>query len=216
MAYLGKGLMLLACIAYPMLLHLYILKGEVDGARLFLVLLPALLWACWVAARSVGAKWRPLVVALFAALIFYLFTGQHMRDGLVAFDGVWHASMNLFLLWFFARTLQPGSEPLISRISRFLNGGAMAPEIAVYTRNVTIAWSLFFAAQLLGSALLFLFAPLVVWSLFINVLNAPLLAAMFIVEYIIRILLHPNHARSSILQVIAVFTKDFATPKKSD
>lgn len=216
MAYLGKGLVLLACIAYPILVHLFAIKGEMDGLQLLLLMLPLLLWACWIAIRSVGTKWSPLVVASFAALIYYLMAGQHMRGGLVAFDGAWHASTNLFMLWFFGRTLRQGREPLISQVSRFLNGGELLPEIAVYTRNVTIAWSVFFAAQLLASAMLYLFAPLVMWSLFINVLNAPLLAFMFVGEYIIRILRYPSHSRNSILQVIEVFTKNFAASKKID
>lgn len=216
MRHLGKGLVLLAVISYPVLLHMFILKGELDWWRMLLVLLPLLLWALWMAARWVGAKWLPLLAASLAALVYYLAAGQHLRYGLIAFDGVSHASMNLFMLWFFGRTLPQGREPLVSQISRHLNGGALPPEIAGYTRAVTIAWSLFFAAQLLGSALLYLFAPLAAWSLFVNVLNAPLLGLMFIGEYIIRVLLHPDHARNSILQVIEVFTKNFAVTRKPE
>lgn len=212
---LGKGFVL-ACIAYSVLLHFFILKGEADGLRVALVLLPVLLWACWLVARSVSAKWWPLAAAALAALIYGLMSGNYMRVGLIAIDGMWHASMNAFMLWFFARTLRQGRVPLISQVARYLNGGELPPEIAVYTRNVTIAWSVFFAAQLLGSALLYLFAPLAAWSLFINVLNAPLLALMFAGEYVIRIVLHPNHSRNSILQVFEVFTKNFAVFPKKD
>lgn len=216
MAYLGKGLVLLACITYPILIHLFIIKSEMGGMQLLLVMLPLLLWACWVAIRSFGVKWWPIVLASLVLLVYYLVAGQHMRDGLVAFDGMWHASMNLFMLWFFGRTLRRGKEPLISQVSRYLNGGVLIPEIAVYTRNVTIAWSVFFAAQLLTSAVLYLFAALAVWSLFINVLSTPLLATMFTGEYIIRFFLHPDHSRNSILKVIEVFTRNFAASKKID
>lgn len=214
MAYPGKGLVLLACITYPILIHLFIIKAEMDGLQLLLAMLPLLLWACWVTIRSLGVKWWPIVVASFVLLVYGLMAGQHMRDGLIAFDGIWHASMNLFMLWFFGRTLQQGREPLISQVSRYLNGGMLIPEIVVYTRNVTIAWSVFFAAQLLTSVVLYLFAPLAVWSLFINVLSTPLLALMFVGEYIIRFFLHPGHSRNSILKVIEVFTKNFAAQKK--
>jgi uncharacterized membrane protein len=215
MVQLGKLLVVSACIAYPFLLHLFILKGEeVDGLQLLLVLLPLLVWGGWIAARSIPRLWWSLLAAGMLALVYYMLASQHMRIGLIAVDGIWHASLNLFFLWFFGRTLRKGQEPLISQISRRLNDGLDA-RVAAYTRQVTVAWTIFFGMQLSGSALLYLFAPISAWSLFINVLNMPLLALMFMAEHLVRIMLHPDHARIPILKTIEVFTKDFAVPKKT-
>lgn len=215
MSYVRMGVVL-ACVAYSVLLHMFILNGEADGVRLLLVLLPLLLWACWAAARAVSPKWWPLLAAAFAGLVYGLLAQHQMRVGLIAVNGMWHASMNLFMLWLFARTLRQGRVPLITQVARHLDGGVAPPGMDAYTRNVTIAWSLFFAAQLLVSATLYLFAPLPVWSLFINVLNAPLLALMFGGEYMVRVLRYPGYARNSILQVIEVFTRNFAAPPRKD
>jgi uncharacterized membrane protein len=54
--------------------------------------------------------------------------------------------------------------------------------VLLHTRRVTLAWCCFFAAQLIGSLVLYLFAPLAVWSFFINVLNLPLIVLMFVLE----------------------------------
>ena len=99
---------------------------------------------------------------------------------------------------------------MISRIARHLEGGALSPPLARYTRNVTLAWTVFFAAQLLTSALLYCLAPLTVWSLFVNVLNAPLIAVMFGTEYLIRLWRHPAHARKPVAQVMDAFSRNLA------
>ncbi len=211
----GKVLVMVACVAYPFLLHLSILQQEAEGLALLLVLLPLLLWATWIATRTIARIWWPVLVAGVLALVYYMLVGQHMRIGLIAVDGIWHASLNLLLFWFFGRTVLPGREPLISQISRRLNNG-LDPSIAAYTRHATIAWTLFFGVQLAGSALLYLFAPINAWSLFINVLNTPLVVLMFVVEYVVRTVLHPDHPRISILKTIQVFATDFAVPRKAD
>ncbi len=51
---------------------------------------------------------------------------------------------------------------------------------------MTKAWCIFFAGQIAMSATLFLFAPHAVWSLFVNVLDAPMVLLMFIGEYAVR------------------------------
>ena len=62
----------------------------------------------------------------------------------------------------------------------------LSPAQVVYTRQVTRAWSIFFVGMALVSTGLFLFAPLVVWSTFANLLGGPLIALMFVGEYLWR------------------------------
>ncbi len=209
---LGKAIVP-ACIAYPVLLHLSILRGVTDSGHLLLLALPLIAGGSWALLRSVPARWRVPVLLVLAGLVYALVQGRHLHAGMIAADGVWHASMNLFLLWVFGRTLAEGRVPLISQIARHLEGGELSPALAAYTRKVTIAWALFFAAQLLTSALLYGFAPLPAWSLFINVLNAPLIALMFAGEYVIRIWRHPGHARTSIAQVVDAFSRNLRTSR---
>lgn len=209
---LGKAL-LPAGIAYSVLLHLSIQKGVTDNGQLLLLSLPLLAAGTWVLVRSISPCWRVPALLGLSALVYALVRGQYMRAGMIAADGMWHASMNMFMLWLFGRTLMPGRDPLISQVARCLEGGDLPPALAAYTRKVTIAWSAFFAAQLLASALLYSLAPLPVWSLFINVLNPPLIVLMFAGEYAIRLRCHPGHARNSISQIVDAFTRNLAAAR---
>lgn len=215
MARLGRILLLLAFVVYPLWLHSAIAKNESGGQQLLLVLLPLLVGVSWVVFRSVRRVWWPLLGLLVVVLAAYLVVGEHERIGLIAVNGITHASLNLFLLWFFGHTLFGGREPLISRISRLVQG-RLYPEVVNYTRYVTVAWSLFFAMQVVVSALLYFLAPIAAWSFFINVLNLPLLALMFVGEYIYRGIAHPDHPHASILRSIEVYAKDLATPRESN
>lgn len=210
---IGKILLLLMFIAYPILLHTFILKDENDTSSLLWVFAPLLLVASWVVFRMVAKVWWLLVALLMGVTIYYVVTGEHGRIGLLAVNGLSHASLNLFLLWFFGRTLFGNHEPLISQISRHINGH-LKPEIAIYTRQVTIAWCIFFAMQVVISLSLYLFASVSIWSFFINVLNLPLLGFMFIVEHAIRTARFPNHSHTPILKAIEIYSKDFAAKKK--
>jgi len=146
--------------------------------------------------------------------------------GAVAFVGWWawraagasptivypltHVSVYLFLLWYFGRTLRPGNEALITRLATYVHG-ALPDEIKGYTRRATWAWCLFFAGMALVSVLLFALAPLATWSLFANVLNLPLVAAMYLGEYAYRRLRYPDFTHASIATVIRALQK-FAGP----
>jgi uncharacterized membrane protein len=215
MGRLGKILFLLAFIGYPILLHTFILKEEVEMWKLVFVFAPLLAVAAWVVFRMVDKMWWPLLAMLLTAAVYYIATGDHGRIGLLAVNGVSHATLNLFLFWLFGRTLLAGREPLISQISRRINGELRA-EVADYTRHVTIAWCVFFALQVITSLLLYAFAPLAAWSFFINILNLPLLILMFVGEKTYRTVRFPNHPKTSILKAIEVYSKDFAAPRKAD
>jgi uncharacterized membrane protein len=215
MGRLGKILLIAAFVAYPVLLHAFILKEEVEMWQLLFVFAPLLAVAAWVLFRMVGKLWWPLLALAFAGVIYYVAAGGHGRVGLLAVNGLSNATLNLFLLWLFGRTLLRGQEPLISQISRRING-ELKPDVVAYTRHVTIAWCCFFGMQVTTSLLLYTFAPISAWSFFINVLNLPLLILMFVGEKTYRTLRFPNHPKTSILKAIEVYSKDFAAPKKAD
>lgn len=92
----------------------------------------------------------------------------------------------LFLALMFGRSLQAGQQPLCSQMAAFIHGG-LDEELARYTRQVTVAWTLFFLTVCAVSTLLYLLAPLAVWSMFSNLMVLPLTGLMFVVEYAIRL-----------------------------
>ena len=94
--------------------------------------------------------------------------------------------LNTGLGLLFGRTLVGGRVPLITRFAEEVMGDRH-PERRGYTRGVTLAWTLAFAAMALESLLLALFASAETWSLFTNVLNYLFIAALFLGEFIVRL-----------------------------
>lgn len=115
-----------------------------------------------------------------------------------------HALGMAFLAAVFGISLVGSRVPLCSRIALAMHG-TLEPGVARYTRQVTIAWTVFFAACATLSTALFAFAPPFVWSLFANLLTLPLVVLMFAVEYWIRLRLLPDVEHASILDAIRLY-----------
>src|SRR4051812_3450352 len=127
--------------------------------------------------RTASRSWKALAVLSFVG--FQVLVHFSLRDRLAAaLSGLTHATVNLFLLWYFARSLRAGDQALITRLARRVHG-SLPPEMEAYTRRVTLAWCVFFAGQVAVSMLLFAFAPREIWSMFVNLINVPLIALMF-------------------------------------
>jgi uncharacterized membrane protein len=109
----------------------------------------------------------------------------HLRSGLMLSSGSPHAVIYSALLIGFALSLLPGRIPIVTFFARTIHG-RIAPEIEIYTRRVTWAWCWFFGLELIGSAVLLMLAPVAWWSIFVNILNVPLLVAMFLGERLTR------------------------------
>ena len=149
------------------------------------------------------------------ALVFLAFAGFFpfvvhfaLRDslGASALAGIAHAGAYLALLWYFGRSLRAGREPLITRVAHRIHG-SVPPDMARFTRRLTVAWCAFFAGQILVSALLLAFAPHDVWSMFVNLLDLPLLALMFVAQQVYRALCFPLVPRVSIGRILSAFAE---------
>ena len=140
-----------------------------------------------------------------------------LKLGFVTASALTHWAIYSTLLLTFALTLRRGREPLITGMARRLHG-VLSAEMVVYTRRVTMAWSGCFAVQLATSVTLFIFAPLVVWSFFVNILDLPLVALMFAAEYAVRLRVlrdPPRHSLAAILSMIADAKKPREEPAGS-
>lgn len=206
-----KTLAILALVGYQYLVHLAVSGTQVGSSlRLALVLLPLLALSLWVMVRFTNKPlW--LGVLLVIAVVAYLLERRESM-GLLAFNGMTHAAACLVLLGYFGRTLTGGAEPLITRFARRVHG-TLTPTMEAYTRRLTVAWCVYFSAQLVVSALLYRFAPLDAWSVFINLLNLPLLLLMFLGEWLYRVVRHPEHPRFTIQEAIRAYHSDSAIPK---
>lgn len=134
------------------------------------------------------------------------------RFSFVTVSAITHWAIYAGLLTAFAVTLRPKREALLTTTARKMHG-TLSEEVTVYTRQATFAWCLFFAAQLTVSLTLFLFAPLIVWSFFVNVLDIPLVATMFAAEYAFRIRWLRNPPRQSLSAIVSMVA-DIRKPRE--
>jgi uncharacterized membrane protein len=153
-------------------------------------------WAPWLYAAPllamlfsvVASRWGAWAGALASGLlvvsIAYGLSCWHGERAL--FYAVQHVCTNLVLCWLFAHTLLGEREPLVTRFARIARRGDMPPEVLSFTRGVTLAWALFFAAVAAVSAGLYVGASIEAWSAFCNLINSPLVGLMFVGEYAVR------------------------------
>ena len=155
--------------------------------------------------------WLVLLVALalgYAVLAHWLTTEQGGAAlGALAPYVTWfyflqHVGMFLALAGWFGASLRPGREALVTRFARLVEG-ALSPAGLAYTRGATLAWAAFSAAIAAASALLYFLAPLALWSVFANLLTLPLVGAMFMAEFLVRIRVCPELSQGGMLRGVA-------------
>jgi len=106
----------------------------------------------------------------------------------------------------FARSLGQNRVPMCTRFAALVHG-TLSTSATRYTRSVTVAWTIFFAAMSGTLLLLYVAAPLAVWSVFANFCAAPLVALMFIGEYLVRHRVLPDMQHASILDTIRAVSR---------
>jgi uncharacterized membrane protein len=208
LAWLSTALVLLAGAGYQFLLHAAVTGELPETARLGVRLLPLLALAAWAALRA--RRKAPWFCALLATAGALWWLDRQPAESVLAY-GLPHAAVYLFLLGFFARTLAAGRTPLVTQLALRVHG-TLPPRIVAYTRAVTIAWCLFFAAQVLASALLYLFASRSLWAWYITALHFPLVILMFVLEYAVRRWRFPDHPTTSVLRTMQVFSEHTSAP----
>ena len=207
-----KSLLVVACIAYQWALHSAVVAGGGGPTSHVLAYAPLVVLACWVLLRY---RHKLVWLGALAAAAGMIYLMQRDPAGLAAAYGIPHAAINLLLLGLFASTLGRGREPLITRLARRVHG-TLTPLHEAYTRKLTVFWCVYFAVQVLVSCLLFAFAPLWVWSLFVNLLNVPLLVLAFVGEYLFRVSRFPQLPHVSIAQAVRAFSKDASYANRAE
>ncbi|TXT29300.1 MAG: transmembrane protein [Rhodocyclaceae bacterium] len=142
------------------------------------------------------------ILAMLGALAWYWPT---LRENIALLFFIQHLGTNLALGTLFGRSLLGGGEALITQLARAVHEANLSELKRRYTRQATLAWTLFFLGNALISAVLWLLAPHTIWSIYANLLSAPLLGAMFIGEHIWRLKALPPDERPSITQVVSAY-----------
>lgn len=189
-------------IGYPVLAHYTNETASNPNLGALVAIAPVVLIALILAWRSAR---RLIMLGLLALACVALWLGWSTLEhhfGLVYW--LQYMAMQLILFMTFARTLLSGRQPLCTRFAEAVHA-PLTPQHENYARQVTIAWTLFFAAMALISTLLFFLAPLSVWSVFSNFMTLPLVALMFIAEYWVRRWLLPDTQNMRILDAVRAY-----------
>lgn len=202
LAWAGRILAFATIGSYPFLTHAALIApSRWTRVAAVLISVQVLLMGAFFVLRSTSKHRWPL--ALLGVLVLAA-SWQSAHESLLAVSGVPHALINAGLLIFFGASLLPGRQALITALALRIDPHLPEPMIR-YSRRVTIAWTIFFAAQLVISLALFVLAPLAVWSLFVNVLNGPLIVMMFLCEYGYRHLHFRHYRHASIADMVRAF-----------
>jgi uncharacterized membrane protein len=198
-------------IGYPLLAHYTNESAHSGNLGALVAMAPVLLIALVLAWRSPR---RFIMLGVLVLLCVALWAGWPALEhhfGLVYW--LQHVGIQLILFMTFGRTLIAGRQPLCTRFAEAVHP-PLTPQHEIYARQVTVAWTLFFAAMALASTLLFFLAPLVTWSVFANFLTLPLVALMFIAEYWVRRWVLPDMQHMRILDAVRAFKNTPARPRQ--
>jgi uncharacterized membrane protein len=196
-------------IAYSVLSHYSNLNPQAHDLRTALALAPMLTLGLVLLWRWSGALMALLAAAAAAYLLrafWPLFAQNFSIVYLVQQTGFYS-----IMAFTFGRSLRKGSVPLCTQLADKVHGPLSALELR-YTRQVTVAWVIFFLCNVAANFLLFAFAPLRVWSLFVNFCSLPLILLMFAAEYAVRRRALPKVQSSGLIATLRVYFVD--SPQK--
>jgi uncharacterized membrane protein len=201
----GRGLQIAAAsatlAAYTGLSH-YCNTHGIDALGAVLALTPPLVLGLSLLWRSMR-PWIAGLLTVAAALLLYDCWPQLEKKFSMVYL-LQECGMYGLLAFGFARSLISEDAALCTRLADRLHGPLTVREVR-YTRQVTAAWAMFFGALTLTILALYLFGPLAIWSMFVNFSVLPLIALMFVVEYMVRRRALPETDRRGILATVRVF-----------
>ncbi len=187
--------------AYAALAH-YSNSTGAHGLGAALALAPLAL----IAAMLLWRRDRPLLSLLgWAALTAVLYAVWPVAQRHFAlFSLVQESGVYLLLGLTFSRSLWYPRVALCTRLADRVHGPLSGREVR-YTRQVTLAWAVFFFTVPCISLLLYVSAPLSIWSGYINFCVLPSVGAMFVVEQWVRRRVLPQVTRAGLMATLRVY-----------
>ena len=190
-------------VGYPIAAHF--VAAAPPTAHLGIVLFAVAPLVAAAALAGWQTRWRIATLVVCAgALVAVALHSELIGRNLALVYFIQTTGTNGALGLLFGRTLVADREPLCTRFARMVRG-TLEPAVVRYTRQVTLAWTLFFAAMVLASVALYALAPIGVWSMFANLAMMPLVALMFVVEYAVRTRRFPHLPHKPMLESVRAY-----------
>jgi uncharacterized membrane protein len=192
-------IVIVLALSYSLLAHLSNVQGGHRELGALLAIGPvgviALVLAWRSAQRAVGlAVW--LLAAVLIAAQWHVLKAQFVWIYLLQQVGI-YAVLGLS----FGRTLALDRVPLCTQMALRARGTLRADALR-YTRQATIAWTLFFAINTVTLLVLFFTVPLRIWSAYANFGIPILVLAMFVIENRVRRRVLPNMTHVGVIATI--------------
>lgn len=197
-------------IGYSVLAHQAHQSPQQGNLGAALAIAPALLIALVLAWRSSQRALMLVAVSLVLAALWAGWPALTQHSEVIFW--LQYMGIHVLLLIMFGRTLLAGNQPLCTRVAEIVHT-RLTPEQEVYTRRITFAWTLFFAAMASAATVLFFLAPRAVWSVFAHFLTLPLVVLMFVAEYWVRRRALPDMQHVHILEAVRVFRNSATQPR---
>jgi len=192
---------------YVALSHWLMTRAPASAWNVVVLLAPMLVAASVCAWRAKQRALSAVAAAAIALLIVHA-----ARDVALPLEPLYlaqHAGIHLLLALVFGSTLRRGERPLVSRVAARVHRD-MPPAMHRYTRNVTLAWTLYFVGMAFASVLLYAIADFESWAVFANLVTPIALASMFAGEHLLRYRLHPEFERVGMLDSIRAYQQPTA------
>jgi uncharacterized membrane protein len=201
---LATALAVLVAVLYSVLAHWLTVHDDRSDAS-YLFALGSLYLAC--GGIALASRHRLPILLAATASVGALWWLHRISD----WDPRWvyllqHAGTLGTLGLAFGSTLAPGATPLVSRLAATVHG-PLDPDMAAYTRGVTLAWTVFFATMTTASLVLYLGGHAWWWSVLANFLTLPAVVLMFVIEYAIRRLRFPAFEHASLMDGVLAFRR---------
>ncbi len=180
-------------------------NADFNAVVAVLPVMAALFMALW---RVPQWGWRVAGVLAVFGLLAWFWTP--LRSNVPLLYYLQHLGIHVALGVFFGRSLLGPGEALITRMARRIFSHELSARKVRYTRNVTLAWTVFFFANALVSTMLFIFAPRAIWSVHANLLTGPLIGLMFLVEHLWRRRVLPPHERPGLADIVRAYRRESA------
>lgn len=197
------GLLVILVCAAPLLIY-RVATGSAPAWSAGAVVIAQVTLMVWLLAAKLAVRYRAILAVLAVGGVAAVALGLGTQTSSVglAVGGACHAAVYAWLLIWFAASLRSDREPVVTGFARRMRR-TMPDTVVRYTRRVTLAWCVFFAAQLGASAILLVTEPISVWAGFVTLWNLPLVVAMALAEFGCRLLLFRREPRTGLVATLA-------------
>ncbi len=168
----------ISLLIYPVVAHVGILMDQIIWPVCYLVA------AIYINSLKLcyQHKVRGILFTILIGLFFYAVVKSDLRSIVIFLPPV---LIPCWLAFIFLGSLTT-NEAVITRIAQRIEGQSLDPRHLLYTRHLTALWGMVFLLMVCEAIILAVWEPLAVWSWWVHIGNYIVVAALFLIEMMLR------------------------------